>query len=203
VSPVRKPPLPDREISTRFGNDRLAAARDLATIAGGLLQLSDSALLVIALPSDGWGERAPVLLWDHMLRLRTDRTQSLWDTPTYAPAMTALCIAADTLFDQLTATRPFQLEGKYRGLDLCVVTDGVGVGLSGTAPAHHDDDGSWLLDLAGGSAPCDSARGESLHGDGSNARRSHRTARAAQILPLAPTGPWALLSADARDASHH
>ena len=173
-------------VTAAAGLDPLAA-HDIATIAAGLLQLSDAALLAIAIPSDGWGGRAPVLVWDHRLRQCAARTRDLWQSAICGPAMDAVCIAADALFDMLTAAglcTP-DLTGA------CIVTDGVGVALSASPPPRSDDGGAWLLDLAGGAT--------AAHGHSPRA-----TPRAAPILDFAAHGPWALLSARrGTDAGDH
>lgn len=168
---------------------RLTAARDLAAIAGGLLQASDAALLAIAIPSDGWNARAPVVIWDHHLRPRADHSRMLWETALFAPVMDALCIAADALFDDMVAAGLCH----HASVGPCIVTDGIGVALSASPPSPQDDGGRWLLDLAGGT-PVD---------DRTGCGAARAPAGGAPILPLAATGPWALLSANGSGASCH
>lgn len=123
----------------------LRAVSDIALLAGGLMASVDASLLAVAVPSDGWGEEPPLILWDERLVPCSDRGRVLADTAMFAPAIDALCLAADALFDRLDAWRWIHA----RAPGLCIVTDGTGA-LLARRPPGSDSDARALLDLARG-----------------------------------------------------
>jgi len=143
----------------------LDAAHDLAILAEGLIACTDSPLLAIAVPSDRWGRGIPVTLWDQRLAPCEDRRRRLRDTPWLQPALEALCVAADALFERLDA---FGWADAHAP-GLCVISDGTGVAISTRRPLPGDGAG-WLLDRAAGKDA------------------------ATPILPLAADGVWGLLT---------
>jgi len=143
----------------------LEAARDLAILADGLIACTDSPLLAVAMPSDRWGREMPVTLWNQRLTPCKDRRRQLRDTPWLEPALDALCVAADVLFERLDAWGWADAHAP----GLCVISDGTGVAVSVRRPMP-DDDAGWLLDRATG---MDAVTG---------------------ILPMAADGIWGLLT---------
>lgn len=107
------------------------AVTDIALLAGGLMASVDASLLAISVPSDGWGDAMPVIVWGERLTTCSERNRALADTALFAPAIDALCLAADALFGRLDAWR--WIHARVPGL--CVVTDGTGALLARRPPA--------------------------------------------------------------------
>lgn len=151
------------------------AIADIATLSGGFLASSDAPLMALAVPSDGWGDAAPLLVWDQRLAPRDDIGRDLCAATLFGPALDALCLAADDLFDILEDARicPAGATG------ISVITDGTGVALTAEIPDAATADARWLLALAG------------------------REGRAATVLPMASDGIWGLLTLQSDTASIH
>ena len=149
--------------------------QDIATLSWGLLAVSDAPMLALAVPSDGWRQDLPILLWDQWLAPHEQGSRDLCASVSVGPALDALCVAADELFMLLQAARicPAEATG------ISIVTDGTGVALTADMPVAETADAGWLLALAG-----------------------HR-GRAATMLPMADDGIWALLRCEAEGASIH
>ncbi len=149
--------------------------QDIATLSWGLLAVSDSPMLALAVPSDGWPLNLPILLWDQRLAPHEQGSRELCASAPAGPALDALCVAADELFLMLQAAQicPADIAG------VSIVTDGTGVALTADLPAAGTADAGWLLALAG------------QHG------------RATTVLPMADDGIWALLRCEAEGASVH
>lgn len=119
------------------------AVEDVALLASGLIDSVDAAMLTIAVPSDRWGDAAPLIAWNQRLVASPELSDMLIDLPMFTPAIDALCLAADALFARLEAWHWADMDAP----GLCLVTDGVGVVLSTRRPPEDADCG-WLLDLA-------------------------------------------------------
>jgi len=143
----------------------LRAARDLALLADGLIACTDSPLLAVAVPSDRWGHGVPVTLWDQRLAPCENRRRQLRDTPWLQPALDALCVAADALFERLEAWGWPDAHAP----GLCVISDGTGVAISTHRPRPGDDAG-WLL------------------------ARAADAGAMSTVLPLAEDGIWGLVT---------
>lgn len=119
------------------------AVTDIALLAGGLMASVDASLLAVPVPSDGWGDAMPVIVWDERLTPCPERGRALAETALFAPAIDALYVAADALFGRLDAWR--WIHARVPGL--CIVTDGTGA-LLACRPPGRDGDARALLDLA-------------------------------------------------------
>lgn len=150
--------------------------QDIATLSWGLLAVSDAPMLALAVPSDGWPQDLPILLWDQRLAPHEQGSRDLCAAVSVAPALDALCVAADELFLLLQAARICPAEAT----SVSIVTDGTGVALTADMPVTGTADAGWLLALAGGNG-----------------------GRAATVLPMADDGIWALLRCEAKGASLH
>ena len=162
---------PGTRLEVRFSR----ALQDIAALSWGLLALGDAPVLALAVPSDGWGQELPILLWDQRLAPREQVGRELCASVSVSPTLDALCLAADDLFAILRAARicPADATG------ISIVTDGTGVALTSRMPIPATADAGWLLALAG------------------------RGGQAATVLPMAPDGVWALLCLEADNASLH
>jgi hypothetical protein len=142
----------------------LEAARDIAVLGGGCLAIEQSPIMVLALPSDAWGRRPPMILWNERLVVTSDVVTDLYADDRAAVALGALGSALDAAFDRL---RQWRWSGAESG-SLCAITDGTGLALMlGPAAAVEAIDLDWLMAAA-------------AHG-------------AVTILPFADDGLWALL----------
>lgn len=124
----------------------LRAARDIMLIADGLLMMQGAPLLALSLPSDGWGGAYPIVMWDDHLRTCQRRIHDTCESLMMAPALDAMCLAADALYERLLAWR--WTEVAARGL--CAVTDGTGLALIGEAPSGA---AAWLPQLPARAIP--------------------------------------------------
>jgi hypothetical protein len=82
------------------------------------------------------------MLWDQRLSVCETRGRTVCETPMFAPALDALCLAADALFERLHAWGWSHADTHK----LCVVTDGTGVALIPDLPSEGP---GWLIDMAG------------------------------------------------------
>jgi hypothetical protein len=160
---------------TRLNPRIRRVVEDIAILSWGLLAVTDSPMLAVAVPSDGWPLNLPILLWDQRLAAREQGSRELCASPGAGPALDALCVAADELFLMLQAAQicPANTAG------VSIVTDGTGVALTADLPAADTADAGWLLALAG------------------------QRGRATTVLPMADDGIWALLRCEAEGASIH
>lgn len=149
--------------------------QDIATLSWGLLAVTGSPLLALAVPSDGWPLDLPILLWNQRLAPHEQGSRDLCASAPTAPALDALCVAADELFLMLQAAQICPAGTAA----VSIVTDGTGVALTADLPIAGPADAGWLLTLAGN--------------DG----------RATTVLPMADDGIWALLRCEAEGASIH
>lgn len=145
----------------------MAAACDIAILAGGLMAIGDSPLLTLAIPSDRWEAEGPLALWSQRLAPCADRRQRILAARECQPVLDALFFAADALAERLEQWG----WAHVHATDLGLVTDGTGVALTLTRP-RPDEAAAWLLTLP------------------------DSRSTVAPILPFAADGVWSLLLAE-------
>lgn len=122
--------------------DFARAVEDVALIASGLTQSIDASMLAIALPSESGGNEARLMMWSNNVVACPVLSRKIAEVPMFAPAIAALCRAADDLFATLTAWQWHDVNAP--GLSL--VTDGTGMILSAERPPAGADS-AWLIGM--------------------------------------------------------